>query len=307
MSLNRGVSTALGRTFSFSDASVDVALPAASTSLGSSLTEQSHVFQRSTEPGLYLVKIRQIMSVAYQEMYFSGREPSAQPLPSIWARCAEAKEWFDQAPTNVPHHFPVLYRLEFLYTMVIVLSPSHKYPTLCDFNKVVLFDRCLDYIGQLHQALENPNVLPFMTLIDIQRAYQVGRRFVDLLSQDSRLLLRPSVPVAPPVPHGTPDPPFVSREGRTNCPARAIRCLTYAQNLLRYSARKWAVYSFLEQFERAGAPVRKWLTQPSVVFLPAGPGAFMAGPTTSGGNTMTTTTMMPPGGNHHPGFHYGPF
>ena len=316
MSLNRGVSTALGRPFSFSDASVNVALPAASTSLGSSLTEHSHVFQRSTEPGLYLVKIRQIMSVAYQEMYYSGREASAQPLPSIWARCAEAQEWFDRAPTNVPRHFPVLYRLEFLYTTVIILSPSHKYPTLSEFNKVVLFDRCMDYISQLHQALENPNVLPFMTLIDIQRAYQVGRRFVDLLSHDSGLLLRPSMPAAPPVPHGTPGPPFVSSEGRTNYPARAIRSLTYAQNLLRYSVRKWAVYSFLDQFDRAAAPVRKWLTQPSAMFLPTGPRAFMAGPTTSGGsNTATaptttataTATAATMSGGQHPGFHYGPF
>lgn len=291
----------MGRTFSFSDASVSVALPAVSTSLDSSLTEQSHVFQRSAEPGLYLVRIRQIMSTAYHEMYFSGREQSPQPLVLIWTGCSEAQGWIDRAPTNVPHHFPVLYRLEFLYTTIIILSPSHRYPTLCDFNKVLLFDRCMDYISQLHQGLENPNVLPFMTFLDIQRAYQVGRRFVDLLSQDYNLVLRPSVPAPPPAPHGAPDPPFLGSDARINCPARAIRCLTYAQNLFRYSARKWAVYIFLEQFERAAAPVRKWLMQPSVVYLAPGPGAFMGGP------AAAPTTLMPPtGGELYPGLNNGP-
>lgn len=239
------------------------------------------------------------MSIAYQEMYFSGREQSPQPLPWIWARYSEAQEWFDRAPTNVPHHFPVLYRLELLYTTIIILSPSHRYPTLCDFNKVLLFDRCMDYISQLHQALENPNMLPFMTFLDIQRAYQVGRRFVDLLSQDYNLVLRPSAPAPPAVPPGSAGPPFLGNEGRTNCPARAIRCLTYAQNLLRYSARKWAVYSFLQQFEQAAAPVRKWLTQPSVVYLPPGHGAFAAGP---------ASTVTPSVDSHHySGFGYSPF
>lgn len=285
----------MGRTFSFSDASINVSPPTATTSLGSSLTEQSHLFQRSSEPGLYLVRIRQIMSTAYQEMYFSGRESSQQPLPLIWARCSQAQEWFDRAPTNVPHHFPVLYRLEALYTTIIILSPSHRCPTLCDFNKVMLFDRCMDYINQLHQALENPNMLPCMTFLDIQRAYQVGRRFLDLLSQDYDVVLRPSTPAPPPE---SADPPFLGNEGRTNCPARAIRCLTYMQNLLRYSARKWAMYAFLQQYEQAAAPVRKWLTQPSVVYLPPGSGAFMAGPPT----TVTPSVD----GLQYSGFNYGP-
>ena len=280
-----------------------MALPATSTTLGSSLTEQSHVFQRSAEPGLYLVKIRQIMSLAYQEMYFSGRNPSPQPLPSIWARCSEAQEWYDCAPTNVPQHFPILYKLELLYTIITILSPSHRYPPLCDFNKVLLFDHCMDYISQLHQALENPNALPFMTFLDIQRVYQVGRRFVDLLSQDHAVLLSPSIPTPPPVPQGTPDPPFPgTSDDRINCAARAIRCITYVQNLLRHSARKWAVYNLLEQFEHAAAPIRKWLLQPSVVYLP--PGAFMGG--------QASTTAPPPvmpsvGGQPYPGFNYGPF
>lgn len=244
--LDRGVSSALGRTFSFSDASVDVPLPSASTGLdASSMTEQSHVFQRNTNPGLYLLRIRRILSLAYQDMYFSGREPAQHPVSDIWARCADAQAWLDGAPTTVPGHFPVVYRLEYLYTMVIILSPSHRYPRLHDFNKVVLLDRCMQYIDQLHQALD---VLPFLTLIDIQRAYQVSRRFVDLVSQDVLSI----APVAP----GPGTPVAVSSKGNT--PARALRCLQSAQALFRYSGRRWGVSSFLEQFERAAVPVQ-WL------------------------------------------------
>lgn len=249
--LDRGVSSALGRTFSFSDASVDVALPSKSSTTTTSpldWTQQSQVFHRNTNPGLYLVGIRRILSLAYQDMTFNDREPAANPLPEIWTRCADAQAWLDQAPTNnVPRHFPVLYRLEYLYTAIVILSPSHRYPRLHDFNKTVLLDRCMQYIDQLHQALD---ILPFLTLIDIQRAYQVGRRFVDLVSQGVL-----SLPV---VPGALPPRPGTALSSKGNPPARALRCLHSAQALFRYSGRRWGVYSFLEQFELAAASVQ-WL------------------------------------------------
>ncbi|KAJ5814915.1 hypothetical protein N7474_006692 [Penicillium riverlandense] len=292
-SLDRGMSAALGRTFSFSDASVNVELMSASTE-GRSPADESPFFLRSPVPALHIVKIRQILSNGYQEMYCSGRDPSPQPLVMTWTLCSRVRDWYHQRPKNAPGHFSLLYRLELLYTMIILLSPSHRYPILCDYNKALLFDRSMDYISQIHQVLENPSILPFMTFLDIQRVYQVGQKFVEVLSENFDLLLSPVVPRPPSVPAGTPDPPMLGEEDRINCRPRAIRCLAYVRDLMKYSARKWDLSYLLEKFEQSSAPLEERLVQNSVGYLP-GQRIYAQAPSSG----------LPPAGNGYSAYHLG--
>lgn len=260
---------------------VDLPKSVTSTPLGS-LSGQNHVFLRSIDPALHIVKIRQILSTSYQNMYYSGREQSFQPLAQIWSLCCKVREWYDTSPGNLPDWLSALYRQEWLYTTIIILSPSHRCPELCDFNKVLLFDHCISYVGQLRQALEDPNALPTITFIDIQRGYQVGRRFVDMLNQDYDLLLSPSIPPHPAVPPGTPEPPSLCSENRLNSHARSMQCLTDIGSVLQYCRRKWDMSSLLEQFEHTSASTRKRLMQTPAVYF-NGPGHYVT----------ETSTMLP--------------
>lgn len=250
------VGSALGRAFSFSDDSANVMLPEASGPVSPSIDEQMDVFMKSMAAAIHLVKIRQILSVAYQEMFYSGRDPQPQPLARIWALCARTREWFEDPPQKLPHHFSLLYRLELLYTTVILLWPCPKYHSISDYSKVLLFDRCMDYVSQLHQVSENPSALPFLTIIDVHRAHQIGLLFVDILTKHYDLLLRPCVPTVPPVPPGTPEPPYLGPEDRINCVARALMCLDYVAEILQHCTRKWAVDTLRRQFEQASASIR---------------------------------------------------
>lgn len=288
------MSSAYQRTFSFSDASVDVAMPSPSTSGGSSTAEQSHIFLRSPAPALHIVKIRQILSAGYQDMYYGSRENSTQPLVQTWNLCYRAREWFHECPKNAPNHFSLLYRLELLYTIIVLVSPSHQYPILCDYNNAVLFDRCMDFISQIHQVLENPSILPFLSFLDIQRVHQVGRRFVKVLSENFDLLLSPTVPGPPPVPAGTPDPPMLGEEDRINCRPRAIRCLTYVRDLLKFCARKWDVRAPLEEFEQESAPLSSMLMDNSMGYS-----------TNYGAYTQAPASGLPLAGTGYPGYHMG--
>ncbi|OQE43008.1 hypothetical protein PENCOP_c003G07041 [Penicillium coprophilum] len=263
--LDRGLSPAMQRTYSFSDGSVNVALPSI-TAPGAPI-EQTHIFLRSPAPALHIVKIRQILSAGYQEMHYNGRDPSPQPLVLIWTLCWRAREWFHQCPKNAPNHFSLLYRLELLYTMIILLSPSHRYPTPHDYNKALLFDRCMDYISQIHQVLENPSALPFLSYLDIQRVHQVGRLFVNVLSNNYDKLISATVPTPPSVPLGTPEPPVLADEDLFNCHARAIRCLSYIRDMLKYCDRKWDIHGHLEQFEHESASIEKILMDGSVGYM----------------------------------------
>lgn len=265
--LERCVSSALGRTFSFSNDSINVALPKSPSagSLGSSLSKQTHVFLRSVEPGLQIAKIRDILSSGYQDMYYSGRDQSVQPLPRIWALYWKIREWYETSSSGAPPSLSALYRLEMLYTTITILSPSHRYPEPCDFNKVLLFDQCMSYVDQLHRALKSPHILPFITFTDMQRVYQIGRQLVELLTQDFDLLLSPSVPVSPPESPGTP--PSLRSEDRIAWHARSIKCLTNIRDLLHYCWRKWDMGDLLHQFERISANIQERLARAPVAYF----------------------------------------
>ncbi|KAF7715434.1 Positive regulator of purine utilization [Penicillium ucsense] len=258
-SLDRGMSSALHHTFTFSDESVDVALPATDTS--SSTAESKTIFLRNPAPALHIVRIRKILSRGYHDMYFSSRDASPHPIPQIWTLCSQAREWYHDCPSSAPKHFALLYRLELLYTTIILLSPSNRYPVLCDYNKALLFDRCMDFISQIHQVLENSSALPFVTFLDIARVQQVGHLLIQILLDDVDFLLSSVMPPEPHVPSGTPDPPLLAEEDRINVRPRTFRCLSYVRDLLHYAKRRWGLDRPLEDFERQSAPLEKLLRE----------------------------------------------
>lgn len=262
------------RTFSFSDDSVNVALPSAPPPLS---TGPSRIFLHGSEPAWHLVKIRQILSAAYQRKYFNVSDSVSHSLASNWTLFAQAREWLDQAPNLLPRYFPMLYKLELLYTNVMILSPTSQYSTLCDYDKVLLFDRCIQYIAELHRILQNDTWLPYMTFLDIQRAYQVGLRFTDLLARDFDLVLSPSVPELPPLPYETLIPPALEVDRTINCQGRAVECLFRTQSILQLGVRKWKSPALFDAFQEHSTWLRGQLMQPSVAYLPAS-GAYVSGP-----------------------------
>ena len=194
---------------------------------------------KTSDFATHMIKIRQILSKGYQEMYFNGRDPVPYAQARTWRLCADAREWYANAPVATISSFGLLYRLELLYCTVVFLSPSFGDPDICDFSRVVLFDRCLDYVSQLHQVLEQPGNLPFMTFVEIRRLYQVGDRLVIILNESYELLLSNELPEPPAVPPGTPEPPYLDVEDRINCRSRAARCLQYVIDILHYGCRRY--------------------------------------------------------------------
>ncbi|GIK03113.1 hypothetical protein Aspvir_007182 [Aspergillus viridinutans] len=294
--LDRGVSTALERTLSFSDGSVNVALPSVTTAPGFALADASDVFLHSAQPAWHIVKVRQILSTAYHNKYEYENEASLPNATSTWSLCYKAQEWLENAPQKTVGPFTILYTLESLYTTVIILSPMHRFIGTSDYSKVLLFERCMDYIRKLHQILESPSLVPLMTYLDIQRAYQVSSWFLDLLDRHSELVLNPSVPPLPNIPFETPEPPMINNKDRANCHARAIVCLDYTQDLLQYCLRKWGIATLLDAFQTVSASARKRLMQSPAIYIP-GAGHYVAGP-----------PLHPSAGGGYPSYdlgHYG--
>ncbi|KAL4787215.1 fungal-specific transcription factor domain-containing protein [Aspergillus varians] len=260
-SLDRATSTALDRTFSFSDDSVNVALPSHSRA------DQSYIFSRSSEPAWNVVKIRRILSAAYQEKYFTATESSSETPASTWVLFSQATEWFNNLPKNSSQLLPILYHWEFLYTTIVILSPSIGHLLLCNYSKLLLFNRCIDYIRQLHQILENRRLLLAVTTLDVQRVYQVSRRFINIISQGFDLLMS-SVTAIPQVPSDCPSLPPLKLEDCLQCHERAIECLNQVGSLLQYGAQRWKLHNLLQDFLKLSAPVRGQLLTPAVSYAP---------------------------------------
>ncbi|PYH86065.1 hypothetical protein BO82DRAFT_273167 [Aspergillus uvarum CBS 121591] len=291
-------STVFERPFSFSDESVNVALP--STTAGSMLSEQSHLFLRSSEPAWHLVKIRQILSEAYSRNYFHDHDSCPLYAKSTWALGAEAYEWFDATPNTMPSHFHVLYKLELLYTVVIILSPNDEPPTAVgEYRNVVLFERCMQYLGQIQETLRNPAWSPFLTFWDMHRALQAIRRLMRELTENHDLPLSPSVPVLPAVPPETPSALVLDGEDCLNFYARATACLSDIHCILRFGLRKWGDDPVFEEMQQLSETFQRRLISSPAPYMAgagAGAGAYMPG----------YSTMVSAGpGSGHPGYDIG--
>ncbi|PYI35686.1 hypothetical protein BP00DRAFT_432796 [Aspergillus indologenus CBS 114.80] len=297
-SLDRGASTVFERPFSFSDESVNVALP--STTAGSMLSEQSHLFLRSSEPAWHLVKIRQILSEAYSRNYFHDHDSCPLYAKSTWALGAEAYEWFDATPNTTPSQFPVLYKLELLYTVIIILSPNDEPPTAVgEYRNVVLFERCMQYLGQIQETLRNPAWSPFLTFWDMHRALQAIRRLTRELTENHDLPLSPSVPVLPAVPPETPSALVLDGEDCLNFYARATACLSDIHCILRFGLRKWGDDPVFEEMQQLSETIQRRLISSPAPYMAgagAGAGAYMAGY-----STMVSTGP----GSGYPGYDIG--
>ncbi|KAL3434609.1 fungal-specific transcription factor domain-containing protein [Aspergillus tetrazonus] len=259
-SLDRATSTALDRTLSFSDDSVNVAFP-------SSKLENTYIFSHSSEPAWNMVKIRRILSAAYQQKYFTTTDPSFQSPTSTWVLYSQATEWFYNTPKNTSQVLALRYHLEFSYTITVILAPSTRHLPPCDYTKLLLFNHCIDYVHQLHQILESQIRLHVMDSIEIQRVYQTIRRLFNIVNQSFDVLMSP-VPAAPQAPEDCPKPPPLELEDCLRCHERALECLNQAGNLLQYGARRWNHHALSQEFQKLSAPVRSILLPPAVTYAP---------------------------------------
>ncbi|KKK24040.1 hypothetical protein P175DRAFT_0444123 [Aspergillus ochraceoroseus IBT 24754] len=284
--LDRATSTAFDRTFSFSDQSVHVALPSSSSSPGSSPVEQSHIFLHSSEPAWSIVRIRQILSAAYQRKYFHEFESPSLPPPSTWILCSQVHEWYKNTPQDATQYFPILYRLEYLYTTIIILSPSSRHLPQCNYTKFLLFKNCIEYVRQLHQVLESQTWLPVITFLDIQRTYQISRKFIDILTQDFDLIMSQSVPALPQVPDDCPTPPLLDCEDCLDCYTQALECLTKIGKILQFGVRKWKLHGLRHDFQQRSTSVQGYLLTPPAIYTPTPPPYMTVPPT-----VMSSTDM----------------
>ena len=261
--LDRYISIAYDRAFSFTDDSANVFLPAIlnplSSDMGGDNTPQ--LFLRSLKPSLFLFDIRRVQSAFYQTTHSSKQTewPASTASDYTASILKDVRAWYATIPASLSQRHILFFRLESLYSQILALSPSCRVPTsnISDLNKTLIFEYIIQYADQLQPVVQDTNWHPFLTYVDFLRVNTIGRHFREAMWSNFDQLLSGGVPHSrePSVePGNAPPPPPLARSTSPleNC-ARALQCLNNIIEILDYTRQRWGMGGLRDKFEKESA------------------------------------------------------
>ena len=262
--LDRNISMAYGRAFTFTDDSACVFLPLLPGSARPSDLEKDtapQMFLRSLKPSLYLFDIRRVQSAFYQTTQCSSRVPWSSSTASEYVDCilSDIRSWFATIPTSLSQRHKVFFSLESLYSQIVALGPSCRIPAsnMTDISKTLIFEYTLQYADQLQPVIQDTSWHAFLTFVDLLRVNSVGRLFREAMWSNFDQLLSGGVshsPVSSPKTeetHQFPTFPQITSP-LENC-VRAIKCLDTIIEVLEYARQRWGLDHLREKFVQESA------------------------------------------------------
>jgi hypothetical protein len=198
--LDRSIGMAFERAFSFTDDSVAVDPPVLPpTSSGFVTDTASQVFLRSLRPSIYLIGIRQIQSIMYQETNSSSRSewPSAMASSHMKSALKDIQAWEATIPEKMSKSVALLFRLESLYSQIFALAPSCRNPKISEVSRTVIFEYAIQYANKLYPLTRDNNWYVHFTVVEVHRTNFIARQFINVLSTNLDELLSGAVPREP--------------------------------------------------------------------------------------------------------------
>lgn len=211
------------------------------------------LFLRSLQPALYLFDIRRVQSQAYQELHKSGRLPESELSGYTWGVYDDIRKWLDSIPQDVSQRMRIFFRLEALYSYILALSPSLKIPVISDLSKTLIFEHAIEFADQMQPVIQDTSWHPFLSYLDLNRVYFVGKQFLDALWQSYELLLSGAVPAVPPLPPSSAQPPLILPGSRRDNLNRATKCLNKIIEILGFARERWDIGHLRDTFEQGSA------------------------------------------------------
>lgn len=201
-------------------------------------------------------------------MFFGGRQASSTAQSICWERCSAATNWFQSCPKDIPAHFSLLLQLEFIYTLILVLSPSNRSPTTSETNQILLFEYSINFISQIYNEITTPTTFsPLLAYMDIERTYTVACKLLNLLRQNHNEVLQdaPSdqqqrLPKSLPSSGGPPLSLQPILNNRHDCSKRALTCLYEANSIFEYALRRWNMTTLPNDFRRNSFDIKTMLS-----------------------------------------------
>jgi hypothetical protein len=261
--LDRNISTAYGRAFSFTDDSAAVSLPVSGGKV-SAETERHlnpQLFLHSLKPSLFLFDIRRVQSAFYQTTHCSLQKewPTSTASEYTASILQDIRSWFATIPASLSQQHVFFFRLESLYSQILALSPSCRIPSsrMSDLSKTLIFEFTIQYMDQLRPLIKDSSWHPFLTYVDFLRVNAVGRQFREAIRTNFDQLLAGGIPHSPEplacAGSAQPPPPLNrSTSPLENC-YRAITCFENIIEILAYARQRWGPGVVREKFAQESA------------------------------------------------------
>ncbi|KAL3420676.1 fungal specific transcription factor domain-containing protein [Phlyctema vagabunda] len=237
--LDRSISMAHARAFSFTDDSTSVAYPSSSPSDSLSGMNSSIPGPQSMSAALLLFQLRWAQSSWYQELFQSSREPMRHSSSYIWQMCSDMREWSERLPDALPLAFRTLFELELLYSYIYCLAPSGRVPHVMELGKTLIFEYSIAYVEKIFPISNGSINAAFYTYHDALRVYFIGSQFIAVLSENQETLLTGIIPYIPMVPGSSPAPPIPENDSGSDNIDRSIRCIKQIKEILRTFGQRW--------------------------------------------------------------------
>lgn len=241
------------RTFSFTDDTVNVAFPQASSNARRGSASGALSGPQPADPALLLFQLRRAQSHWYQELYQSGSVPLQDPIPYIWKMCLDMREWQDTLPTHLAPEIRQLFDQELRYSYVYCIAPSTRAPSITDYNRILIYEHSMAYLDTAYEIAHNAQKPGFYTYHDVMRVYFMANQFLAVL-RDAEDMLLSGMPVPIPIvrPGSAPAPPLPRRlqpqgmNGEDNLD-RSLRCLDKVSQTLNTFGERWVDASHLRE------------------------------------------------------------
>ncbi|MCJ1396389.1 hypothetical protein MMC18_009279 [Xylographa bjoerkii] len=235
--LDRAISLAYVRAFSFSDDSANVAVisnPTARPLFVDSYENSAEDITRAPyNLASQLLGLRQIQSNWYQRAFQSSREALTQPWQNRSSALNAMQSWeraLSKSTTNPIKH---LYLSEMFFGNVLVLSPPQSAGLLCSYGKAVLFENAVKYSKETLSMCDPSHTYNCCTNLDILRAKWVGQALLEILAESPTAIYNTlDPPPPPPLAAGSVAPPALRRRGFAETIDEAIKTITRIDQIL---------------------------------------------------------------------------
>ncbi|GJN68347.1 Zn(II)2Cys6 cluster transcripitional activator [Purpureocillium lilacinum] len=243
--LDRVISMAQTRTFSFTDESVNVKFPEVGNAGRKESPSEPILGPQSADQALLLFQLRHAQSCWYQELYQSRAPPLANPIGFLWQICLDMRDWGEKLPGTLSAGTRRMFEQELWYSYVYCLAPSSRAPELSSYQRKLIFEYSLAYLDSMYDTAHAGLSQAFYTYLDAWKVYFMANQFIAALNDPEDLVLS-GVQIAPPatLPGSPPAPPIPRRHLPQGNPAdenlkRSIWCLERIPQTLGIFGTRW--------------------------------------------------------------------
>ena len=209
---------------------------------------RDQLFLRPMDTAPQLIKLRQIQSSCYQELFQSGRQPSESSWRSVWTTLSDLHEWYQRLPAGMQEPVKVAFKSEMLFSSILILSPSEKIHSVPDYAEALIFEYAVDYASSILSVCGGTEKCTISTYLDALRTSYVGRRLLDVLQSKQCRILDAGTPSSPLVPSGTLLPPPLPYRCSDEKVDRARTGIEQLTGVLDYLGKRFGYSALSEDF-----------------------------------------------------------